>query len=92
MGWGGQGGLTWEEMPDVSDGGMEVANHIAMYVLIARILHDLHMYPRTQIQKKNKERGVVIYWLLLLTQPLKRKCYMNNGASYLRTQICQQQN
>ena len=31
-GWGGQGGITWEEMPDVVDGEMEAANHIAIYV------------------------------------------------------------
>ena len=27
-GRGGQGGITWGEMPDVGDGGMETANHI----------------------------------------------------------------
>ena len=32
QGWGGQGGITWREMPDVGDGGMEAANHIAMCV------------------------------------------------------------
>ena len=31
-GWGGWGGLTWREIPDVGDGEMETANHIAMYV------------------------------------------------------------
>ena len=31
-GWGGRGGITWREMPDVGDGGMEAANHIAMCV------------------------------------------------------------
>ena len=25
-------GITWAEMPDIGDGGMEGANHIAMYV------------------------------------------------------------
>ena len=31
----GQGGwrrITWGEMPDIGDGGMEAANHLAMYV------------------------------------------------------------
>ena len=33
--WWGCGaweGITWGEMPDVGDGGMEVANHIAMCI------------------------------------------------------------
>ena len=30
--WGGQGRITWGEMPDVGDGNMEAANHIAMCV------------------------------------------------------------
>ena len=30
LGWEGQGGITWGEMPDVGDGEMEAANHIAM--------------------------------------------------------------
>ena len=29
---GGWGGITWEEMPDVGNGGMEAENHIAMCV------------------------------------------------------------
>ena len=28
-----RGGITWGEMPDIGDGGMEAANHLAMYVL-----------------------------------------------------------
>ena len=31
-GWEGWGGITWQEMSDVGDRGMEAANHIAMYV------------------------------------------------------------
>ena len=31
-GWGGRGGIIWGEMPDVGDGGMEAANHIAVCV------------------------------------------------------------
>ena len=30
--WGGQGGITWGEMPDVGNGGMEAVSHIAMCV------------------------------------------------------------
>ena len=30
--WGGWEGITWGEMPDIGDGGMEATNHIAMYV------------------------------------------------------------
>ena len=31
-GWGGWGGITWGEMPDIGDGVIEAANHIAVYV------------------------------------------------------------
>ena len=31
-GGGGLGGITRGEMPDIGDGGMEAANHIAMHV------------------------------------------------------------
>ena len=31
-GGGGWGGITLGEMPDVGDGGMEAANHVAIYV------------------------------------------------------------
>ena len=39
-GWGGWGGITWGEMPDIRDRRMASANHLAIYVTI---LHDLHM-------------------------------------------------
>ena len=29
-GWGGWGGITWGEMPDIGVGRMEAANHLAM--------------------------------------------------------------
>ena len=29
---GGWGGIIWGEIPDIGDGGMKAANHIAMYV------------------------------------------------------------
>ena len=47
--WGGQGGITWGEMPDVGDGdGSNKLHkpHCHVYTYAA-ILHDLHMYPRT---------------------------------------------
>ena len=31
-GWLGCRGITWGEMPDIGDGGMEAANHLARYV------------------------------------------------------------
>ena len=31
-GRGRWGGIAWGEMPDTDDGGIEAANHIAMYV------------------------------------------------------------
>ena len=31
-GVGRLGGIIWGQMPDIGDGGMEAANHIAMYV------------------------------------------------------------
>ena len=48
QGVGSWGEIAWGEMTDIGEGGMEAANHIAMYVHNpAIILHDLHMYPRT---------------------------------------------
>ena len=35
-GRGRWGGITWGEMPDMGDGGMKAANHIAMYAPIQR--------------------------------------------------------
>ena len=32
VGWGGWGRITWGEMPDIGDGGMEATNHIATYI------------------------------------------------------------
>ena len=45
-GWGGQGGITWGEMPDVGEGeeGSKSHSHVCTY---ATILHVLHMYPKT---------------------------------------------
>ena len=30
-GWGGWGGITWGEMPDIDEEGIEAANHLVMY-------------------------------------------------------------
>ena len=32
LGYGGWGGITWGEMPDIGGGGMEAANHLSIYV------------------------------------------------------------
>ena len=33
----GWGGITWGEMPDVGDGGMEATNHIAMCIPVQNL-------------------------------------------------------
>ena len=45
------GGIIWGEMPDIGDGGVGAANHLARY---ATTLRDLHMCPRTEIAIKKK--------------------------------------
>ena len=53
VGWGGWGGITLGEMPNVGDGGMEAAHcHVCTY---ATILHDLLMNPRTYSTIKKKK-------------------------------------
>ena len=44
--WGGWGGITWGEMPNVGEGeeGSKTHCHVCTY---ATILHVLHMYPKT---------------------------------------------
>ena len=43
--WGGLGGITWGEMPDIDDGeeGSKPHCHVCTY---ATISHVLHMYPK----------------------------------------------
>ena len=51
--WGGRGGITWGEMPDVGDGGMEAANHIAMCVLMQQSCIICTCTPEPKVQLKN---------------------------------------
>ena len=52
---GGQGGITWGEMPDVCDGGMKAANHIAMCVLMQQSCMICTCTPEPKVQLKTKK-------------------------------------
>ena len=57
-GWGGWGGITWGEMPDVGDGGMEAAKHTAMCVPMQQSCMICTCTPEPKVQfKKNKKRN-----------------------------------
>ena len=49
---GGWGGITWGEMPDIGDGGMEAANHIAMYVPMQQSCMICTCTPEPKVQFK----------------------------------------
>ena len=53
---GGQGGITWGEIPDVGDGGMDAANHIAMCVPMQQscMICTCTPKPKMQLEKENK--------------------------------------
>ena len=53
-GWGGQGGITWGEMPGVGDRGMEAANHIAMCVPMQQSCLICTCTPEPKVQKKKE--------------------------------------
>ena len=46
VGWGGQGGITWGEMPDVDEGEEDSKSHYHVCTY-ATIFYVLHMYPKT---------------------------------------------
>ena len=46
-GWGGWGGVTWGEMPDIGDGENGGSKPHCCICTYATILHFLYMYPRT---------------------------------------------
>ena len=52
-GWGGLGGITCGERPDVGDGGMEAANHIAMCVPMQQSCMICTCTPEPKVQLKN---------------------------------------
>ena len=52
VGWGGQGGITWREMPDIGDGGMEAANHIVMCVPMQQSCMFCTCTPEPKVQLK----------------------------------------
>ena len=51
---GSWGEIAWGEMPDIGDGGMEAANHIAMYVPMQQscIISTGNPEPKAQLKKK----------------------------------------
>ena len=53
-GWGGLGGITWGEMPDIPDRGMEAVNHIAMYVSMQQSCMICTCTPEPKVQLKKK--------------------------------------
>ena len=54
-GLGGLGGITWGEMPDVGDGGVEAANHIAMCVPMQQSCMIFTCTPEPKLHLKNKQ-------------------------------------
>ena len=58
-GWGGWGGITWGEMPDIGDGRMEAANHLAVYVPMQQscMICTCVPEPKVQLKKKKSETG-----------------------------------
>ena len=50
VGWGGWGEITWGEIPDIGDGGMEAANHLAMYVPMQQSCIICTCTPETKVQ------------------------------------------
>ena len=60
-GWGGWGGITWGEMPDIGDGVMEGANHLARYVLMQQSCMICTSTPEPKVQLKttrNKQKKI----------------------------------
>ena len=54
-GQGGWGGITWGEMPDIGDGEMKAANHLAMYVPMQQSCMICTCTPEPKVQLKKKE-------------------------------------
>ena len=50
VGVGGWGGITWEEMSDIGDRGMEAANHIAMCVPMPQFCMICTCTPESKVQ------------------------------------------
>ena len=47
---GGWGGITWGEIPDIGDEGMEAPNHIAMYVPMQQFCMFFTCTPEPKVQ------------------------------------------
>ena len=58
--WGVWGGITWGEIPDVGDGGMEAANHVAMCVPIQQSCMICTCTPEPKVQLKKKKNIKVL--------------------------------
>ena len=50
LGWGGWGEITWGEMPDIGNGGVEAANYLTMYVPMQQSCMICTCTPETNIQ------------------------------------------
>ena len=54
--WGGQGGITWGEMPDLGDEEMEAANHTDMCVPMQQSYMFFTCTPKPKMQLKKKKK------------------------------------
>ena len=57
-GWGGCGGIIWGEMPDISDGGIEATNYIAMYVPMEKSCMSAHVPQNVNYNKKKDKTNL----------------------------------
>ena len=51
-GWKDWDGITWGEMPDISEGGIEAANHIVIYVPMQQYCMICTRTPEPKVQYK----------------------------------------
>ena len=58
-GWGWQGGIIRGEIPDIGDGGMKAANHLAMYAPMQQSCMICTCTPEPKVQLKKNKKGNV---------------------------------
>ena len=66
--WGGWGGITLGEMPDVGDGGMETANHHGMCVPMQQSCKICTCTPELKVQLKKKQTENETHMVLVKTE------------------------
>ena len=55
------GGITWGEMLDIDEGGMEAANHLVMYALVQQPYMTCTCTPEPKVQLTKKKVDVTIF-------------------------------